>query len=191
VGIDFFISCLSFSFCPWPLPSPLPLPGRVEMPCPEWFAHKARAVRLWVGIVGVGVCRVVCQTLIWRWYAWCFGQLQELGIRLSVRHKPFLAFTLAEPELRFSGGRGWTGGNVMMASSIWDWSSRITELEDRADAKVGIASMVMRISIDSTANYIQLWGKIAYWQRRKRPGPLPEPATPNLNGRAPCLNERC
>ena len=30
------------------------------------FAHTARAVRLWVGIVGVGVCRAVCQTLIWR-----------------------------------------------------------------------------------------------------------------------------
>ena len=28
------------------------------------FAHTARAVRLWVGIVGVGVCRAVCQTLI-------------------------------------------------------------------------------------------------------------------------------
>jgi len=36
----------------------------------------------------------------------------------------------------------------------------VIELEDRADAKVGTASIIMRISIDCTANYIQLWGKI-------------------------------
>jgi hypothetical protein len=44
-----------------------------------------------------------------------FGQLRELGIRLSVRHKLSLALTLAEPELRFSGGRRWAGDNVAMA----------------------------------------------------------------------------
>jgi hypothetical protein len=44
-----------------------------------------------------------------------------------------------------------------MASSIWVWSSRVTELEDRADAKVGTAS-IMKNSIDLAANYIQLWG---------------------------------